>query len=144
MAVKKHKKISVLVVEDDKNIAIAYEMKFARVGFNAKIANSGRAAFEALKSFSPDVIVLDLIMPVIDGFEVLRQLKNHPHHKKIPVIVASNLGGETDINEAYDLGAAEYIVKTKSTLEDLVSKVNQLAEQYQETTVSSIKVTVAE
>lgn len=121
------KKLRVLVVEDDKNIANAYKVKFTRVGFNVKIAESGREAFEILKKFKSDVIVLDLIMPLIDGFEVLRQLKANDKYKKIPVVVASNLGTEMDIKEAMELGASEYIVKSRSTLENLVKKVNHFA-----------------
>jgi two-component system alkaline phosphatase synthesis response regulator PhoP len=119
-------KISVLVVEDDKTIANAYKMKFERVGFNAKIARNGREAFNILKKFKPKVIVLDLIMPVLDGFEILRQLKVNEKYKKIPVIVASNLGGEADIKEATELGASEYIVKSQSTLNSLIEKINFL------------------
>lgn len=120
------KKISVLIVEDDKYIADAYEMKFKKVGFKVKIALSGRVAFEILKEFKPQIIILDLIMPIIDGFEILRQLKNNKDYKNIPVIVASNLGGEADIKEAMDLGAYEYVVKTRSTLESLIKKIESV------------------
>lgn len=125
MKMKKNKP-TVLVVEDDKYIANAYAMKFAKADVEAKIAMSAGQAFSLLEEYKPDCIVLDLIMPVKDGFQVLRELKESNKYKNIPVIIASNLGTEADINEAMELGAYEYIVKSRSTLDSLIKKIKAI------------------
>src|SRR3989344_2420064 len=116
-------KISVLVVEDDKSITNAYKYKFEEAGFKVMVANNGDEALRLIKKNIPDVILLDILMPVKDGFETLIALKQNKKWQKIPVIVASNLGEEKDIAKAFKLGADEYIVKSKLSLGDLVEKI---------------------
>ena len=117
------KKISVLIVEDDKSIMNAYKYKFDEVGFKVMVANNGDEALRLIKKNIPDIILLDILMPVKDGFETLVELKQNKNWQKIPVIVASNLGEEKDIAKAFKLGADEYIVKSKLSLGDLVEKI---------------------
>jgi len=120
------KKTSVLVVEDDQFITNAYKYKFEEAGFDVKIAYNGEEALDLLKKNIPDVIILDIIMPVKNGFEVLSEIKKDKKLSKIPVIVATNLGQEEHIKKAMDLGANEYIVKSELSLNDLVSKIKSM------------------
>lgn len=121
------KKISLLVVEDDRHLAEVYQLKFEGRGFDIKVALSGQEAYDILKEFTPDVIILDLLMEEIDGFEVLLQLKKNEKWSGIPVIIASNLGQEDNVNEAMSLGASTYVIKSSSTLENMVGLVEKYA-----------------
>ncbi len=121
-----NKKIPILVVEDDRHLAEVYQMKFEKRDFDIRVALSGKEAYDILEKFNPVVIILDLAMEEIDGFEVLLHLKSKEKLSKIPVIIASNLGQEDNIKEAMSLGASEYVIKSNSTLEN----VAKLAEKY--------------
>ena len=88
----------VLVAEDDKYLASAYRVKLTKAGYELKIASDGQEALEILKTFTPDVMLLDLIMPVRDGFSVLEEIKKNPSLKNIPIIITSNLSQKEDID----------------------------------------------
>lgn len=116
----------ILVVEDDKFLANAYRIKFSKAGYEIKIASDGQDAIDSLETFTPDVILLDLIMPVKDGFAVLEELKKNDKWKNIPVLVASNLGQKEDIDKSMALGAADYIVKSQMPINDILVKINNV------------------
>lgn len=116
----------ILVVEDDRFIANAYRIKMVKAGFEVKMAMDGDEALEALTTFIPDIILLDLILPKIDGFSVLEEIKKSDTYKNIPVVVTSNLGQQEDINRAMSLGAVDYVIKSDITLENLIAKVNNV------------------
>lgn len=116
-------KISVLVVEDDKFISGAYQAKFESEGFDCKFAFNGEEALEILKTFIPEVIILDLVMPIKNGFEVLKELKKDKKLSKIHIFVATNLGQEQYIVKAKEMGANDYILKSELSLSDLVKKM---------------------
>ena len=86
----------ILVAEDDKFLDNAYRVKLTKAGFEVKIVRDGKEALEVLKTFLPDIIILDLVMPIKDGFATLEELKQDPRLKNIPVMVASNLGQKED------------------------------------------------
>lgn len=113
----------ILVVEDDRFLANAYRVKLTREGHDVKIAYDGNEVFRTLEGYTPDVIILDLILPRMDGFLVLEYLKKAEKWKGIPVIVASNLGQSEDIVRATKLGADDYIVKTDLSMKMLAEKV---------------------
>ena len=117
----------ILVAEDDKFLANALRVKFTKASFEVKLVTDGVEAIEALKTFTPDVILLDLIMPKKDGFEVLKELRGNQNWKNIPVVVASNLGQKEDADKAKSLGAREYLVKTDLSIGEIVEKVKTLA-----------------
>jgi DNA-binding response OmpR family regulator len=119
----------VLIVEDDVYLVKAYEAKLATSGFDVKIVTDGSQALDALESFKPDVIVLDLVMPRLDGFAFLQRIKEHPQFKSIPIIVASNLGQKSDIDKVKDMGVVAYIVKSDMSLDDLVAKISATLKQ---------------
>lgn len=114
----------VLVVEDDNFLVTAYKAKLVKSGFTVQVATDGDEALQALKTFIPDIILLDLIMPKKDGFTVLQLLKADPQLNKVPVIVASNLGQKEDVEKAKGMGAADFIVKSNMSMDDIVQKIN--------------------
>lgn len=116
----------ILVVEDDNFLINAYRLKFENSNFEVRIAEDGEKAMESLKNFTPDIILLDLIMPVMDGFAVLSALKADPKYKLIPVIVTSNLSQNEDIAKAVDMGADGYIIKSDTTIKAIVDKILSL------------------
>lgn len=116
----------ILVVEDDKFLSSAYRVKLTKANFQVKITSDGKEALQALDSFVPDLIILDLVMPVMDGFSVLESLRKDERYKKTPVLVASNLGESEDIVKATKLGATDYIVKTDLSMKKLIERIKQL------------------
>jgi CheY-like chemotaxis protein len=113
----------ILVAEDDKYLANAYRVKLSKEGFEVLIASDGAEALKLLETNIPDLIILDLIMPVKDGFTTLAEIMENPTLKLIPCIVASNLEQKEDITKAMSLGAKDYIVKSESSMEDILNKI---------------------
>ena len=116
----------ILIVEDDTFLSSTYRLKFTKVGFTVYIAMDGQEAINILQNVRPDVILLDLVMPVKDGFTVLSEVKANDQYKTIPEIVTSNLSQKEDIDKAKGLGAADFIIKSDVSLDDLVKKVQNL------------------
>jgi CheY-like chemotaxis protein len=115
---------NILVAEDDKFLASAYRVKFTKQGWNVTIVEDGHEVIEFLEKQKSDLVLLDLIMPNMDGFEVLEQIFKNGQNKKVPVIVASNLGQKEDIDRAMSLGAKDFIVKSESSLDAIVTKIS--------------------
>ena len=118
--------VKILVAEDDKFLANAYRVKLNKAGYEIKIVSDGQEAIDSLETFTPDVILLDLIMPIKDGFVVLEELKKSDKWKNIPVIVASNLGQKEDIDRGMALGATDYIIKSQMPINDVLAKINSV------------------
>ena len=118
--------IKVLIAEDDKFLLMAYAAKMKKDGFDAVIASDGEEAIAKAKSESPDIILLDLVMPKKDGFDALADLKKDPQTKGIPVVILSNLGQDDDIKKGKELGAVDYLVKSDISIKDVVAKVNEV------------------
>jgi len=116
----------ILVVEDDKFLSSALRVKLEKSGFEVKTALDGQEGIEVLAAFTPDIILLDLIMPRKDGFAVLEYLKNSDALKKIPVIIISNLGQKDDIDRGMRLGARDYFIKSEIPLAEVVVKIKTL------------------
>ncbi|SRR5258708_721253 len=116
----------ILVAEDDKFLASAYRVKLTKAGFDVQIAGDGNEALTILKTFIPDLILLDLMMPIKDGFATLQELKANDAWKNIPVIVASNLGQKEDMDKSKELGATDFIIKSDLSLESLIEKINTI------------------
>ena len=122
-------KSTVLVVEDDRFISRAYQDGLSRAGFTVKLAFNGQEALTALATDKPSLILLDLVMPVMNGFEFLEKIKNNTDYNKIPVVVLSNLGQESDIKKARDLGAVDYLVKSDIAIHQVIAKVSEYTQQ---------------
>lgn len=116
----------ILVAEDDKFLSNAYKVKFTKAGFEVKMASDGEEALTILKTFTPDAILLDLVMPKKDGFATLEAIKKDENLKNVPIIVASNLGQKEDLDRAKSLGADDYIVKSDMSLDALIKRIKSL------------------
>lgn len=116
----------ILIVEDNRVLVKMYEMKLKLEQFEVEIAYNGVEGLEKLKSFLPNLILLDLAMPKMDGFEFLQKMMADPKLKKIPVVVLTNLGQESDIKRAKDLGAKDYLIKADLTPRQVVEKIRQI------------------
>ncbi len=119
------KKNKILLAEDDRLICRAYEASLKQEGFDVVCAHDGEEALQKLGEFTPDLILLDLIMPNKNGFEFLEAIKPDAKLKKIPVIVLSNLGQESDIERAKALGAVGYLIKSDSSIQKIVEKASE-------------------
>ncbi len=117
----------VLLIEDDQILAKLYQTKFQREDFDTQLAYDGQEGLEKMKSFNPDLIILDLIMPKVDGFTFLAKLKDDAalSARKTPILVLSNLGQESDVKKAIDLGAKDFFIKADVSLSQMVEKVRK-------------------
>ena len=113
----------VLAVEDDAFLSGIHKNKLAKEGFEVVVASNGRAALDFLKTRKPDIILLDLIMPVMDGFETLKELKADPETKDIKVIILSNLSQDEDKERVMQMGAIDYVVKANVSFREIVELV---------------------
>ena len=113
----------ILVAEDDKFLMKVYQAKLTKAGFEVQIGTDGEEAEKILQTFMPDIILLDLMMPKKDGFEVLKDLKSSVKFKNIPVIVTTNLAQAEDKQKALAMGAKEYIVKSDIPIQAIVQKL---------------------
>lgn len=118
-------KKKILLAEDEQFLARTYKNKLEIENFEVISAADGEDAIAKIRSEKPDLIILDLMMPLKSGFEVLQEIKSDESVKHIPVIVASNLGQQSDIDEAKRLGAIDFMVKSNISLKDMATKVKQ-------------------
>ena len=122
-------KARILLVEDDRFLRRAAEAALRQRGATVTTATDGEEALRLAQEQLPDLILLDLIMPKLQGFEMLRQLRNDEPTRRIPVIILSNLSQESDVKKAEELGATAYLVKANLSLDELTRRVEHLVEQ---------------
>jgi DNA-binding response OmpR family regulator len=113
----------VLLVEDDKYICKAYKEGLERAGFEVVVAYDGLEALDLVKNRVPDVILLDIAMPGKNGFEVLEELRMSADTKDVPVVILSNLGQDSDVKKATELGANDYLIKANYPMKEVIEKV---------------------
>ncbi len=119
----------ILLAEDDLFFQNFYSRKLTEAGFQVEVAGDGNEALQKIMVIKPDLMLLDLIMPNKDGFEVLTEISKHPSLESIPVIIFSTLGQTADIEKAKRLGATDYVNKTFFDFDNLLKKVNQTIDQ---------------
>ncbi|TSC69912.1 MAG: two-component system, OmpR family, phosphate regulon response regulator PhoB [Parcubacteria group bacterium Gr01-1014_70] len=111
-------------MEDDDLLSRAYRDGFEKAGFTVMIATDGAEAEEILQNTKPDLIVLDLVMPVKNGFEVLKDLqRKKEEYRHIPVVVLSVLAEQGDIESAHDLGAIDYLIKSQFSMQEIINRI---------------------
>ncbi|MDD3190479.1 MAG: response regulator [Candidatus Pacebacteria bacterium] len=115
----------ILVVEDEATLQKALIEVLEQAEYEVASALDGERGWELAVEEKPDLILLDIILPKMDGFEVLRNLKGNPETAKIPIIILTNLSDLNDIQKALDLGANTYLVKADFHLEDVLRKIEQ-------------------
>ena len=114
----------ILIAEDEEHIAKIIKFKLEKNGYEVIHCSNGKDALASIISEKPDLVLLDVMMPGMNGFEVLKEMKAHPEVERIPVIMLTALGQETDTVKGFDLGVKDYIVKPFRTAE-LLSRVNR-------------------
>ncbi|OHA10430.1 MAG: hypothetical protein A3H71_02515 [Candidatus Sungbacteria bacterium RIFCSPLOWO2_02_FULL_48_13b] len=119
-------KTKVLIIDDDPYISEMYLLKFRESGFDVAVGADGKEALDKPLQWQPDILLLDVVMPVYDGFEVLRRLKEEGALVKTKVVLLTNLGQREDIDRGMKLGAVEYVIKAHFTPSEVVEKVKQL------------------
>ncbi len=119
-------KKKVLLVEDDKMILDMYTLKFTQEGYEVTQAENGKDGLELAKKINPDIVLLDIILPQMDGFTVLKNLKADPKMKDIPVVLLTNLGQDGDVKKGIELGAVDYLIKANFTPSQVVDKVKSV------------------
>lgn len=116
---------TILFVEDESALQKTVGEVLSQEGYQVVSALNGEIGLRLAKEKNPDLVLLDLILPKVNGFEVLKRLKEDAATKKIPVIVLTNLEGIVDIDKALELGATTYLVKTQYSLEEVVEKIKK-------------------
>jgi len=116
----------IMIIEDDRFLSSLMKARLEKDGFSVLQAFDGEEAIALFKDKTPSLIILDLIMPKMTGFEVLQTISLTPQLEKVPVIILSNLAQDSDIEKARQLGAKEYFVKVRISIDDLVTRVKAL------------------
>ena len=120
---------TILIAEDDKFLSSAYHIKLSKLGYEVVIVSDGEQVMKYLNEKPlPDLLLLDLVMPVKDGFTTLKEIRSQDIFKKLPIIVASNLGQGEDVKKAKEMGAVDYIIKSDLSLQELSDKIHSYLE----------------
>lgn len=117
----------ILIVDDEPSIIVALQFLMEQNGYKTLVAFSGEEAMEAVARHHPDLILLDIMLPVVDGFEVCQRVRENPAWKDIRIVMVTALGSDVNVAKGLDLGADAYITKPFSNAE-LVAKVKELIE----------------
>lgn len=118
----------ILIVEDDVFISEMYAKKLQKAGFEVISVRDGQEAISKLEEIMPDLVLLDIVLPKIDGFEVLKTIKTDPKFKKIKVALLTNLGEGENIKKGLELGADAYLIKAHSIPSEIIEKVKEILE----------------
>ena len=113
-----------LLVEDDQFLSALLNNRLQKEGFEVRLAATGEDALVTLKSWKPDLILLDLILPGKSGFEVMEEIRQDPAlSRKAPIMILSNLGQNSDIDRAKSLGAVDYMVKARTSINEIILRI---------------------
>lgn len=120
--------MKILIVEDDKFLSELISTKLTKEGFEVSIALDGETGLQKARAEKPGIVLLDILLPGISGFEVLEQIKKDadPTIKNIPVLILSNFGQESKVQQGLSLGAVDYLVKANFTTGEIVEKIRAI------------------
>ena len=118
--------IKVAIIEDDPSIVQMYQLKFTTEGYNVQTAGDGEAGLALIESYQPDVVLLDLMMPGMTGFEMLSKLRGTANGMHTKVIVLTNMGDTETATRVFKMSANDYIVKAEFTPMQVVERVRKL------------------
>jgi DNA-binding response OmpR family regulator len=116
----------ILLIEDDKFLRELIIQKLGKEGYEVVEAAEGEVGVVKMTEEKPDLVLLDLILPGIDGFEVLRRIKENPVIASVPIIILSNLGQRDDVEKGIQLGAVDYLIKAHFTPGEIVEKIKAI------------------
>lgn len=116
----------ILIVEDDNFVAEVYSTKLLEMGHDVQIARNGEEGLALVGKDKPDLILLDIIMPVMGGLEMLQELKQREEWKNIPVILLTNVGEKESIQKVRNLGVKDYLIKSHFTPAEVIEKINSV------------------
>lgn len=120
-------KKTILIVEDEKPLADALELKLQENGFNTLKAENGQVGLDTILQKKPDAVILDLMMPIMNGKSMLAKLREYPEFKKLPVLILTNAGDEENIKETkLYLDALDFIIKSNVNLDEIIFKLKSL------------------
>jgi len=119
------KKQKILMIDEDRFFRKIYRDKLSRLGFDFVEATNGIEGLNKVIAEEPDLVILDLILPRKNGFDVLIDMKSNRNTENIPVIILSNLGQESDIQRGLSIGAEDYLIKTEVSLSKVIEKVRE-------------------
>jgi DNA-binding response OmpR family regulator len=120
---EKEKKKSILIVEDEVSLSSALNDKLTGVGYEVAMAKNGQEGLDAIKEHKPDLILLDVVMPVMDGMTMLKELRKSDETSAIPVIILSNLSDNEDVLHAMENNTYDYLIKSDISLEAVLERV---------------------
>jgi DNA-binding response OmpR family regulator len=121
--------MKILIVDDDDFLLEMYALKFKEAGFEIDIARAGKDAIDKVHSFAPSIVLLDIVLPEMDGYEVLQNIRKEKEGKKMLIIMLTNLSQKEDAERSVRLGADDYIVKAHFTPSEVVKKVQKLLKE---------------
>lgn len=116
---------TILIVEDELSMQRALKNRLEQAGYSVSAANDGQQALDAIRASKPDLVLLDLIMPKLDGISVLREIKKDETLTGVPVIILTNLSTGDKVAEAMQLGTFDFLVKANYSLDDVLKKVRE-------------------
>ena len=119
-------KKKILIVEDDRFLSEMYSTKLTESGFEVEVAYDGNEGLRLIKELKPDLVLLDIVLPKMDGFEILERIQKDEASKNIPVIALTNLGQKEEVEKGIRLGASDYAIKAHFTPTEVVAKVKKI------------------
>lgn len=117
---------TILLIEDDPFLIDIYSTKLKESGFSVEVAKDGEIALKKLEEKKPDLVVLDIVLPEIDGWEILRRIKSTPALKNLKVVILSNLGQKEEVKKGIDLGSIKYLIKAHYTPSEVVKEIKEI------------------
>jgi len=116
----------ILIIEDDPFLSEMYAAKLNQNDFQTEVATDGKSGLAKIKADKPDLVLLDIVLPKMDGFEILKAIKGDPKFKDVPIVLLTNLGQKSEVEKGLSLGADEYIIKAHFTPTAVVAKVKEI------------------
>ncbi|MFH1536857.1 MAG: response regulator transcription factor [Patescibacteria group bacterium] len=120
------KRTKIILVEDDKFLSRMYKTKLEMEGFEVHTAFDGKVGLAMIQKELPDVLLLDIILPELEGWDIIKQMKKDPATKDIPIIVLSNLGSDEDVAKAKLYGVKDYLVKAHFIPREVIAKIKKI------------------
>ncbi len=116
----------IIIIEDDKFLSDIYKTKFESEGFKVTAVNDGEKGLKAIQTKKPDIVLLDVLLPKLDGFTILETLKKDKTTKDIPVVLLTSMGRKEDVIKGLEMGAADYLIKAHFKPTEVVDKVKKI------------------